>query len=206
MIAQINTRSEYTQYFKTSDAQVTVVLSDAIEKWEVIAEQSAYSKAELDPAALRRDLALMVGHYQRDQPVQMPLGKIDVVFGAAATADLLHYFNWIGINGGSMKRGFSFLTEKDVCQKVFSEKFTLVDDPSQPDTFPFRRDFTGIPREPHSLFENGVFQGFVWSQDDADEYSQEATGHTVAHKELDAARRRARRAHAGVSAEYAPRA
>ena len=184
VIAQINTRSEFTQYFKSSDAQVTVVLSDVIEKWEVNAEQSAYSKAELDPGGLHRDLALLVGHYQNDQPVQMPPGKIDVIFGPAATADLLNYFNWIGINGGSMKRGFSFLSENDVCQKVFSEQFTLLDDPSQPDTFPFPRDFTGIPREPHSLFENGVFQGFVWSQDDADEYGAKASGHTVTHKSL----------------------
>ncbi len=40
-IAQVTTRSEHTQYFKTSDAQVTAVLSHSTLKWEVTAEQSA---------------------------------------------------------------------------------------------------------------------------------------------------------------------
>ena len=57
-IAQINTRSEHTQYFRTSDAQVTAVLSNSQLKWEVIAEQSAQKKSELDPSVLQRELCL----------------------------------------------------------------------------------------------------------------------------------------------------
>ena len=183
-LAQVNTRSPHTQYFKTSDAQVNVVLSHSRLKWEVIAEQSAHNRVALVPQGLQRELAFLLHHYQNDPAQQIPIGKYDVVFGAAAIADLLNYMNWIGFNGGSMKRGFSFLGEADVCQKVFSDQFTLVDDPGLPETFPFRRDFTGIERKPYPLFEKGVFTGFVWYQDDADEHGQKATGHTVLHKSL----------------------
>ena len=184
IIAQVNTRSEHTQYFKTSDAQVTAVLSHTSLKWEVTAEQSAQKKSDLDASALRQDLAFLVEHYQADAPQQIPLGTYNIVFGSAATADMLNIMNWIGFNGGSMKRGFSFLGEDKVGQKVFSDKFTLVDDPDRPETFPFKRDFTGIPRKPFPIFEQGVFQGFTWFQDDADEFSARATGHTVGHKSL----------------------
>ncbi len=184
VIAQINTHSEHTQYFKTSDAQVSIVLAHSTLKWEVTAEQSAWKKSELDPAGLRKDLVFLMEHYQSDIPLQIPLGSYDIVFGPAATADMLGFMNWIGFNGGSMKRGFSFLGEDKVGQKVFSDKFTLVDDPERLETFPFKRDYTGIARKPFPLFKKGVFQGFVWSQDDADEFGAKATGHSVGHKSL----------------------
>jgi predicted Zn-dependent protease len=183
-IAQINTRSEHTQYFKTSDAQATIVLAHAERKWEVIAEQSAHQAADLDPIARQRDLAFLIGRYENDAARQIPLGRYTIVFGAAATAALLKVMNWIGFNGGPMKRGYSFLKDKDIGRKVFSEQFTLADDPEQPATFPYRRDFSGIPRTTYPLFEKGIFRGFIWPQDEADEFGATATGHTVGHTSL----------------------
>lgn len=183
-IAQITTRSEHTQYFKTSDAQVTAVLAHAILKWEVTAEQSAQKRSDLDPAKLRSELAFLVEHYQQDAPQQIPLGKYDIVFGSAAIADMVSFMNWIGFSGGSLKRGFSFLSENNLGKKVFSEKFSLTDDPQCMDTYPFKRDLTGMVRKPFPIFSEGVFQSFTWYQDDADEFGAAATGHTVMHKSL----------------------
>ena len=183
-IAQINTRSDHTQYFKTTDAQITAVLSHARLKWEVTAEQSAQNKENLDSLGLHSELSFLVAHYQQDAPQQLPLGRYDIVFGSAATADLVSFMNWIGFNGGSMKRGVSFLREQDIGEPVFSSKFTLIDDPNLLETFPFKRDFTGIQRNPFPIFREGVFQGFTWLQDDADEFEAEATGHTVSHWSL----------------------
>jgi predicted Zn-dependent protease len=183
-IAMTNTRSEHAQYFRTSDAQVTTVLSHRRLKWEVIAEQSAQKRSELDPAWLRQELAFLVERYETEQPLQLPLGTYDIVFGPAATAEMISFMNWIGFDGGLMKRGYSFLSEESVGEKALSGKFTLMDDPRRLETFPFKRDFTGIVRRPTPLFEHGVFQGFVWSQDDADEFDAKPTGHTVTHKSL----------------------
>jgi predicted Zn-dependent protease len=183
-IAQITTRSDHLQYFKSSDAQISVVLSHGTLKWEVIAEQSARKKAELNPSALRRDLAFLLGHYLHDTPRQLPLGRYDIVFGAAAIGDLLDVMNEIGFSGGAMKRGFSFIAEDQVGRQVFSNRFSLSDDPTRRETFPFRRDFMGMSREPFPIFENGVFNSFTWLQDDADEFGAAPTGHTVMHKSL----------------------
>ncbi len=183
-IALTNTRSDHTLYFKTSDAQVTAVLAHETLKWEVIAEQSAQKKSELDPTQLQRELAFLVARYQRDTAQQLPLRAYDIVFGPAATAEMVSFMNWIGFDGGLMKRDFSFLSEENVDQRMFSDRFTLVDDPDRPETFPFKMDFTGIPRRPHPIIQEGVFRGFVWAQDDADEFDAEPTGHTVTHKSL----------------------
>jgi predicted Zn-dependent protease len=184
IVAQINTRSEHTQFFRTSDAQVSIVLAHTKLKWEVQAEQSAQSKADLDPEALHAELAFLLNCYQTSAPVQLPLGRYDIVFGSAAIADLLMFMNWIAFNGGSMKRGFSMLPEDSVGKKVLSDKFTLVDDPSCRETFPYQRDFMGMARTAFPLFKEGVFEGFTWYQDDADEFGAKPTGHTVGHKSL----------------------
>jgi predicted Zn-dependent protease len=182
--AQINTRSEHAQYFKTSDAQISIVLSHSTLKWEVIAEQSAQKKSDLNPSTLRRDLAFLLERYQHDTPQQIPLGKYDIVFGPAATGDLLTIMNYIGFSGGSMKRGFSFIAEDQVGKKVFSNKFNLTDDSTRLETFPFKRDMMGMQRGKFPIFKNGVFKSFTWFQDDADEFSAQATGHSVMHKSL----------------------
>jgi predicted Zn-dependent protease len=183
-IAQINTRSEHTQYFKTSDAQVSIVLSHSMLKWELIAEQSAQKKSDLDPSSLRRDLAFLLEHYQHDMPQQIPLGKYDIVFGPAATGELLSTMNFICFNGGMMKRGYSFLAEDQVGKKVFSDKFSLTDDATRLETFPFKRDMMGMSRKQFPIFDNGVFNSFTWFQDDADEFGAQPTGHSVTHLSL----------------------
>lgn len=184
IFAHMNTRSEHSQFFRTSDAYTTVVLAHAGLKWEVIAEQSAQKKADLNAAGIQKDLAFMVDHYQKDAALQLPLGNYSIVFGAAAVAQMLRFMSFIGFSGGAMKRGYSFLSEEKVGQRVFSERFTLVDDPSRIETYPFKRDFTGIERKLFPLVQKGVFQGFTWMQDDADEFGAKATGHTVYHTSL----------------------
>lgn len=183
-VAQINTRSEHVQYFKMSDAQVTLVLAHAGLKWEVTAEQSAWRKADLDPIPVQRELAFLVERYQNDAPQQLPLGAYDIVFGAAATADMVNFMNYIGFSGGLMKRGYSFLSEEKIGQRVFSDKVTLSDDANCMDTFPMKQDLMGRGRGLFPLFKDGVFQGYTWSQDDADEFATQATSHTVPHKSL----------------------
>lgn len=184
ILAQINTNTENAQYFKTSDAQITTVLAHAVEKWEVIAEQSAQKRSDLNPESILQELTYLVDKYQNNQAQQLPLGRYDIIFGPAATAEMINFMEWIGFNGGLMKRGFSFLSENKVGDKVFSDKITLLDDPGYPETFPYKQDLTGIPREQYPIFEDGVFKGFLWAQDDADEFGASPTGHTVPHKSL----------------------
>jgi predicted Zn-dependent protease len=184
IIAQINTESEHCQYFKTSDAQITVVLAHLDDKWEVIAEQSAQQAADLDSSAVHHELSFLVDKYQQVEALQLLLGQYDIVFGPSATAEMVMFMDWIGYNGGLMKRGYSFLGEDRVGEKVFSDKFTLLDDPERLETFPYKRDLMGIARKRYPIFDSGVFNGFLWNQDDADEFGAEPTGHTVPHKSI----------------------
>lgn len=183
-IALVNTRSDHSLYFRTSDAQVTAVLAHASLKWELIAEQSAQAAADLDAGRLHRELAFLTDRFETTQPHRLPLGAYDIVFGPAAIAEMIGVMNWVGFDGGLMKRGYSFLQESDIGRQVFSPLVTLIDDPDRTDTFPFRVDFTGIPRKAWPIIDKGIFRGFLWSQDSADEFGAMPTGHTVTHKSL----------------------
>jgi hypothetical protein len=106
------------------------------------------------------------------------------VFGAAAIADLLNFFKYIAYNGGLMKRGYSFLSEEQIGKKVLSEKVNISDNAEDYRTFPFKMDLMGMKRGKYPLFEKGVFRGFTYLQDEADEFNEKPTGHTVFHDSL----------------------
>jgi predicted Zn-dependent protease len=184
VLAICSTLTDHSQYLCFTDAQVNVVLSHAVDKWEVLAEQSAARVTDLDPAPLQDHLSFLVEHYRQDPPVQLPLGKYDMIFGASATAHILHFMHWIGFNGGMMKRGYSFLNENEIGKQVLSPLVSLVDDTSDYRTFPLRQDLMGIDRGRYPIFEQGVFKAFTYLQDEADEFAQPATGHTVFHDSL----------------------
>jgi len=183
-VAAMTTRSPHSLYFGASDAQVSTVLAHATEKWEISSGGSAQQRPDLDPAPIHEELSFLLERFRREPRQQLPTGAYDIVFSSTAIGQMVAIMNWIVFSGGSYKRGFSCLNEEHVGKKVLSDKFTLVDDPTRRETFPFRRDLMGMERKPFPLFEKGVFKGFTWLQDDADEFGAKPTGHTVMHKSL----------------------
>lgn len=182
--AQISTRTEHTQFFASTDAQITVVISSLSQKWEVNGERSAQKASDLDAADLHANLAFLVDKYRNCPPVQLPLGKYRIVLGPAATAELLNFMTWIGPNGAAFKRGYSFLKEEDRGKRLFSRQFTLTDDPGEAQLFAQSHDESGLRRQRFAFFEAGIFKDFIWDQDTADEFDKTPTGHDVMHGSL----------------------
>ena len=182
--AQISTETEHTQYFRSTDAQVTAVLSSESLKWEVNAEQSAQKKSDLDAPALHEDLSLLVKHYLADKAVQLPVGKYTVVLGPAATAELTWIMSLYGMTGQALKQGYSFLKEENQGDQLFSSLIDLTDDPREAEIFGQAADRFGLDRKPFPLISEGRFQAFMWDQDSADEFGQKPTGHDVGHLSL----------------------
>ena len=179
--AQISTASEHTQYFRSTDAQITAVLSSESLKWEVNAEQSAQKKSDLNAEALHEDLALLVNHYQHDQSVKLPVGKYTVVLGPAAIAELTDMMVSYGMQGAALKQGMSFFKPEDRGKLAFSPKINVSDDPNEVELFAQEADVFGRQRKAFAFVKDGVFQDFIWDQDSADEFGETATGHDVSH-------------------------
>lgn len=182
--AQISSENEHTQYFRSTDAQVTAVLSSESLKWEVNAEQSAQKKSDLDAPALHEDLSLLVKHYQEDKAVQLPVGKYTVVLGPAATAEITQLMSIYGMMGALLKQGYSFLKEENQGDLLFSPLIDLVDDPREAEIYGQKADRLGFERKPFPLISEGRFQAFMWDQDSADEFGKKPTGHDVSSLNL----------------------
>ncbi|HSN95267.1 MAG TPA: metallopeptidase TldD-related protein [Anaerolineaceae bacterium] len=182
--AQTSTASEHSQYFASTDAKITAVISSEMDKWEVNAEQSAQKKTDLDASALHEELSLLVKHYMEDKPVQLPVGKYTVVLGPGFTAEIVDILCSWACMGGAMKRGYSCFKEEDQGTRVLSEHFSAADDPEDAELYAQSADMMGVPRERFPLFDKGVFTRFTWDQDSADEYGQKATGHSVQHQSI----------------------
>jgi len=76
VLAQATTRSEHTQYFKTSDAQVTAVLAHERLKWEVSAEQSAQKIGDLQSFRVKHDLAFLLKSLPARHAIADPAGQV----------------------------------------------------------------------------------------------------------------------------------
>lgn len=182
--AQTSTSSEHAQFFASTDAKITAVISSEQDKWEVNAEQSAQKKSDLDADALHADLALLVQHYMEDKPLQLPVGKYTVVLGPGFTAEIVDILCGWACMGGAMKRGYSFLKEESQGTKLLSSQFSATDDPSEAALYAQSADTMGVQRVRFSLFKEGVFKQFTWDKDAADEYGKQATGHSVQHQSV----------------------
>lgn len=182
--AVISTRTPHVVYWRASDVGITLVLASEKRKWEINAEQFVYRKADLDAKELHDRLAWLTELYKTRPEVRIPEGPCKVVMGPAATAEYLQYMSYIGFSGGSLKRGMSMFREDDVGKRLLSDKFTLLEDPGLRETFAMPVDEYGRRRDKRAIFDKGVLTGFLWDQQSADEFSQEASGHDVANYSL----------------------
>jgi predicted Zn-dependent protease len=177
--AAANTLGDDIIFHAGTDAHVSLVLSHATEKWEIAAEQTTATRAGLDPAPLNAELARLAAIYREAKPFQAQLGTYDVVFGRKAFADLLEMATHVGFTGGASRRQLTFLKAAHIGRKIFSEQLSIHDDPTAEGTFPYLYDMNGVRRRSYPLVEQGVFKGFYWDRDSADEFSEQETGHSV---------------------------
>jgi len=177
--AAANTLNDTVVFHALTDANVSLVLSHAQQRWELQSTQSAACVSELQPAAVHAELELLLHQYRGARPQQLAPGPYEVVFGRDALAELLQMCAWLGFNGGACKRKMTFLKEEHLGTRIFSAQVSISDDPTQRAAFPYAFDVHGVPRTPFPLVTRGVFNAFMWDRDSADEFGQKETGHSV---------------------------
>ena len=124
-----------------------------------LVQQSAHTFRDLDPeAALKRasERAPLVL-----DPVEAQPGKWTVILEPLAVAELLGFLNWIGLSARSVQEGRSPLAGK-LGEKVFSENFTLYEDPINPRGYVLPFDMEGRRRGLITVVENGVLKDFAY--------------------------------------------
>lgn len=140
------------------------------------AERTGWRLADVDPAAAASE-AVEKAKLTRGA-VELEPGSYPAVLEPPAFAELLAYFSYdaFGALGLIEERSYAF---DKIGQKVFDERFSLVDDALDPRGLPKAFDFEGTPKQRVELVENGVLSGVVWDRVTAKRArdGHESTGH-----------------------------
>ncbi len=111
-------------------------------------------------------------------PIDLKPGKYTVIVESIGIDEILMMMGWLGLSGKAYYEGTSFLRGK-LGEKVFSDKLTLVDDPSDPYLFTMPFDFEGVAKKPVTLIDRGVFRSPALDRRYARKLGMESTGHAT---------------------------
>ena len=172
----INTLVEEAQSYQGSDYNIEMVLQLLDhDKKELRVSDVGHSLAQFDSKALIAHLAKMYQIKTQIPRQDIAPGEYDVVFYADAFADLATYMGYLTLEGESYQYGMGML-QKDqhkIGDKLFSDKLSIIDDPSDTDIL-FNRPvgLNGIKRPSFPLISDGVLDNFYYSnKDDCDRFN-----------------------------------
>jgi PmbA protein len=140
------------------------------------AEQTAWSVAAVDPAAVARE-AVGKAERTRDAADLRP-GSYRAVLEPYAIGELLQYFAFDAFSGLALLEERSFLSGR-IGEHALDEQVSIVDDALDARGLPKQFDFEGVPKQRVALVERGVLRGTVWDSTTAARArdAQASTGH-----------------------------
>ena len=142
------------RYARTTHGDATVIaLTPDASGYATQREQRA---ARLNLGALGDEATLKATLASGKQEDLQP-GAYDVILEPPALGEVFDWMNMIAFTGQSYEDGSSFFVG-NLGKRVLGENFTLADDSTDPDFFPFPFDLEGMPRRPIALVERGVLR------------------------------------------------
>ncbi len=111
-------------------------------------------------------------------PEALKPGKYTVIMEPAAVAEFIMFLLWKGFNGMDYLEGTTFLTD-GLNKKVFSDKFSIYEDPFNPEIGSQPFDYEGMPVEPVILVKKGIPRNFLTNRWIAKETKVKNNGHGI---------------------------
>ena len=111
-------------------------------------------------------------------PKNIKPGKYTVFLTPEAFSEMLNFLAFLGFNSLLYQEGRSCLINK-VGKRVFSNQFTLYDDPLNSNGFAFPFDSEGIPKQRLTLVKNGTVKNLVYDRFTAHKAGKKTTGHFI---------------------------
>lgn len=93
-------------------------------------------------------------------PIEIKPGKYTIIAEPLAVSEFLVFFGYYGFNALAFYERRSFATD-NLGKKIFSDKLTIYDDPSDKSYPALLFDMEGMPRKKIVLVENGVLKNLV---------------------------------------------
>ena len=142
------------------------------------AEATSWKAGELDPAVCAREATEKAARTRG--AVEIETGTHAAVLEPYAFSELLWYFGFSSLGALPYLEGRSYLSGR-LGERLFDERFTLVDDGLDPLGMPKGFDLEGVPKRPVTIVEDGVAKDIVWDRRTAKRAAdgRESTGHAL---------------------------
>jgi predicted Zn-dependent protease len=142
------------------------------------AEETSWKAGDLDPAGCAREAAEKAGRTRGATEIEA--GTHAAILEPYAFSELLWYFGFSSLGALSCLEGRSYLSGR-LGEKLFDEKFTLIDDGLDPEGMPKAFDLEGVPKQRVTIVEDGVAKDVVWDRRTAKRAGEgkESTGHAL---------------------------
>ena len=125
------------------------------------AEETSWKAGDLDPAGCAREAAEKAGRTRGATEIEA--GTHAAILEPYAFSELLWYFGFSSLGALSCLEGRSYLSGR-LGEKLFDEKFTLIDDGLDPEGMPKAFDLEGVPKQRVTIVEDGVAKDVVWDR------------------------------------------
>lgn len=161
-------------YKKQSDAHITITAWDGENSGWAEGHSRKIGNLNVEILSERaREKASFKG-----EKVELKIGEYPAILEFPAVGTIIEFMGWVGFSAKNYQERRSFLLGK-LGKKIFSEKFDLVDDPSNPLNFNFPFDFEGVPKNKVELVKNGIPLNLVYDRRTAKKENKESTGHSL---------------------------
>jgi predicted Zn-dependent protease len=179
-----STANENEAYRRLTDSRFVMVLREQDKKWELSAERTGKVQGTFTAKDVVAELTSLLPVYEGNEPYQTETGRLRVLFGPQAIAQLLSLALWGGFFGRTWEEKRSYTAGNKPGDKLFSDQVTIVDDPTHPDVFGMPFDFNGKTRRPFTVVEKGVFKALLYDSMAAAKYRRKPTGHDLGNTDF----------------------
>ena len=173
----LTTTNRNEVYHRGTDQLFSVVLKHPQAKWELTHNQTGWRASDFSVDKTINILSKLIPLYEENDGFKVEPGEYTVIFGARALSEIIGMAVYTGLAGRGWEEKQSWTSKNNPGDIILGETISIVDDPTNPETFMFGFDMTGRKRSIFPLVENGEFVNLMYDSGTAAKYGKKPTGH-----------------------------
>jgi len=180
----LSTANRNEVYHRGTDQLFSIVVKHPEAKWELTHNQSGWRASDFSVEKTVDILGKLLPVYEENEGFKVEPGEYNVIFGASAVSEIVSMAAYTGLSGRGWEEKQSWTAKFKPGDKILGENISLVDDPTNPDTFMFGFDMCGRKRNIFPLVSDGELTNLMYDSATAARYGKNPTGHNTGSTSL----------------------
>lgn len=173
----LTTANRNEVYHRGTDQLFSVVLKHPEAKWELTHNQTGWRASDFSVENTIAALSELIPVYEENEGYKAEPGEYTVIFGAAAASEIIAMAVYTGLAGRGWEEKQSWTAKFKPGDRILGEKISIVDDPTNQQTFMFGFDMSGRKRSIFPLVGDGELINLMYDSSTAAKYGKKPTGH-----------------------------